>query len=151
MSVEEQVMEYEGRDRLERFALKHKLAIELEGEVGFGRECVGLTHGNNYIGYHPWVYKQNGTLHPDLVEHPDPKIMDPRLKPPKGYAPDAYHKHTCVCVLGRSPDAIAQLVAWADYYEELGVEAVDYETGATGLQAMMTGVLGKAFAVLELE
>lgn len=121
---------------LQRFANDHGIVLQLEGSVGFGRECVGFTHGDNYVAYNPLRY--------------------PDFEPVSGFeddsigdcAPaDAYHKHNCLAVLvhdGDRDNAILQLVQWVEAMNEFGVEVAEYETGATGLQAMMTGVLGRA-------
>lgn len=73
---------------LEGFAAGAGLRLDLDGEIGFGRECVGLLDSGRET-YLAWG---------EGCE-------------PKG-APDAYHKSDYVAVLGRSPDAIAQLAAW---------------------------------------
>lgn len=37
----------------ERFAVDHKVIFDDEGEVGFGRECVGFRDGGKYIDHNP--------------------------------------------------------------------------------------------------
>ena len=41
------------KENIKEFANRFKLIFEEEGEVGFGRECVGLTNGSNYVDYNP--------------------------------------------------------------------------------------------------
>ncbi len=123
--------------KLNDFATKHTLVFNDEGECGFFRPCVGFMHGDNYVNYNP-------------LKQPDYKIIEEfydirweDIKPK-----DAYHKHDCVCVLIRNEDkneALRQLADWVDKMEEIGVTVVKYETGATGIQALMTGVIGTAF------
>lgn len=124
------------RKKLEKFALKHKLILEEESEVGFGRPCVGYTKGYGYVDFNP--YLSDGTL--DFV-FPDDEYYEAPVK-------DAYHKHDCLCVLVRGGDynkALVQLGEWVDDIEKRGGYIVEYETGATGIQALLTGVTGHAF------
>lgn len=124
------------REEIQKFANKHKLIFEDKGEVGFGRPCVGLTYGNNYLNYNP-------------MRHPDYKTV-PGFEGewlPKEGVPDAYHKHDCVAVLVSSDnydEAIIQLGRWVRYLEAYGVEVAEFKTGATGIQVLLSGVTGKA-------
>ena len=76
------------------WAAKNKCRLELEGEVGFGRECVGIISGDSYPDY------------PDDDAMPIPE--------------DAYHKHNCVAVLGRGENAEAQLFDWLRWFDANG-------------------------------
>jgi hypothetical protein len=119
------------RLNIQEFASKHNLIFEEEGECGFGRECVGLTIGGSYVGYKP-----TDNVNYDYIEG----FYD--------IAPfDAYHKHNCIAVLGRGDDAILQLSDWVDKLNEIGVKVDKYPTGATGLQAVISGVFGNAVRV----
>lgn len=117
----------ECRSNIQKFANRFKLIFEDEGEVGFGRECVGLTNGNNWVDYNPTK---------DLEYIKD--FYDERLY--NITPPDAYHKHDCLAVLGRGEGAIRQLSDWVDKLNELGAVVEDYETGATGIQAIFSGI-----------
>ena len=113
---------------IQEFANRFKLVFEEEGECGFGRECVGLTNGNNYIEYNP-----TDSVNYDYIKNfYNERFYD--ITPP-----DAYHKHTCIAVLGRSDDAISQLSDWVDKLNEMGAGVEKYTTGATGVQAMFSG------------
>lgn len=119
------------RDIIQAFANKHKLIFEDEGECGFGRECVGLTNGSNWVDYNPI----SEALGYDYI----PEFYDERLEPPEGVT-DAYHKHKCMAVLGRGERAIHQLALWCQRYDELGVERVDRENESDSVfQLMMCG------------
>jgi len=75
-----------------RWAASNGATIQLEGEVGFGRECVGVLVGTHYPAY-------------DCSE--------------MGFKPDdAYHKHDCLAVLGRGPNAERQLYEWIRWIDE---------------------------------
>ncbi len=112
---------------IQDFANKHKLVFEDNGEIGFGRECVGLLHGDNYIEYNP--------MDSDFNYMPD--FYDERFN---NIAPEnAYHKGDYLAVLGTGESAISELSQWVDSLKEIGVEIGNYPTGATGLQAMISG------------
>lgn len=123
--------------KLEDFALKHKVVFQDKGEVGFGRPCVGFLHGDNYIDYNPHTYPNFEKAFPDDNDYWPPSEVG-----------DAYHKHQCIAVLVNGDnyeEALRQLVIWVDDMEEKEVYLTQYETGATGIQAMLTGVFGYAF------
>lgn len=126
----------ECREVIQEFANRFKLIFEEEGECGFGRECVGLSDGVNYVDYNPI----------DMVKYDYIKeFFDERFY---DIAPtDAYHKHNCLAVLGRGEEAIRQLADWVDKLNEIGVVVAKYKTGATGLQAMFTGTHNYAVRV----
>ena len=118
----------ECRQNIQEFANRFKLIFEDEGECGFGRECVGLTNGNNWVDYNP--------THSETYEYIE-GFYDERFY---DIAPeDAYHKHNCLAVLGRGENAIRQLSEWVDKLNELGAVVEQFETGATGIQAMFSG------------
>ena len=139
------------KSRLLAFANKHKLILEDEGEVGFGRLCVGfLTKAGSYLDLNPNRFTNDDKY----CEEVWPR--DERLQAPDGVR--AYHKHECLCVLvypditeGPPPyrmmteEALRQLAQWIDHLDSQGdLVVVEYETGAEGMQALMTGVLGYA-------
>lgn len=122
--------------KLQAFANKHKIVLQEKGECGFGRPCVGLMHGDNYVDHNPMRYPDYSHVW----------AYDDRLCAPDGV--QAYHKHDCLAVL--APDdnyqeALEQLLAWVECLESHGeLEVVEYQNGATGLQAAVSGVFGKA-------
>lgn len=122
---------------IQDFANKHKLIFEDEGECGFGRECVGLTSGSNWVEYNPC----------DSINYN--RIEDFYCEEFYDITPeDAYHKHECLAVLGRGPEAIKQLGEWVTSLNEIGVTIETFNTGATGMQAMISGVTGRAIKKL---
>ena len=126
--------------KLSVFADKHGISLVSKGEVGFGRSCVGFTMGSNYIDYCPI----------DMSTYePIEKLNDDRLYAPDGV--EAYHKHNCLAVLVEDDDydeALRQLAMWVDHLTSQGeVEIVSYRTGATGMQAMLTGSTGYAITL----
>lgn len=97
---------------LKGWAADNRAVYEWEGQVGFGRECVGITASGNYIDLNG--YDEEYNLLPDV---PDWNLVCP---PPE--TPDAYHKHDCLCVLGRGPEAVEQLYHWVHKLEANNVE-----------------------------
>lgn len=90
---------------MKEWCFKNKLILTLEGECGFGRECVGVSNGDCYPDYH-W-------FDPDTYEDIDDNgdVWSPE---------DAYHKHTCVAVLGRGERAEGQLYEWLKWFDDNG-------------------------------
>ena len=129
---------------LQRFANEHKVLLEDHGEVGFGRPAVGFVRGTGFIDHNPYRYTGDHGLE-DIAE-----LKDKRLYPPDGVG-DAYHKHDCLCVLVHDDDydtALRQLNVWVEYLESLGpIEIVEYSTGATGVQAIFSGIVGYAIRI----
>lgn len=86
--------------------------LELVGECGFGRECVGVV----CLGVYPdYTWRDNDSTSENYYERIDPNgdVFTPA---------DAYHKHDCVAVLGRGEYAEAQLYDWLKWFEENGFE-----------------------------
>ena len=118
----------EHKVNIQEFANRFKLIFEDDGEVGFGRKCVGLTNGSNYVDYNPTQYPNY-----DYVE----EFYDERLF---DIVPEnAYHKHNCLAVLGNEETSIIQLSEWIDKLKELGAVVEKYKTGATGIQSLLSG------------
>ncbi|MCH8851113.1 MAG: hypothetical protein IID41_00510 [Planctomycetes bacterium] len=131
------------QEQLTAFANKHELVFRQHGEVGFGRECVGFTHGDDFVAHNPVSMESFAFI---------PGFEDDSLYPPNGVE-DAYHKHNCLCVLVHEGDydsAMRQLLVWVTHLESLGeLEVVGYETGATGIQAAVSGFVAKAIRFKE--
>ncbi len=127
----------EAKKVCESFALKHKVIFEDEGECGFGRECVGINSGGTWLGFNP---------------------SDTCFKPLKAYympdfpvVPNHYHKHDCLAVLGTGETAVIELGEWLEKINTAGTpEVAEFATGATGMQALISGVFEKAIFVPEL-
>lgn len=121
---------------INEFAIRFKLIFQEEGEVGIGRECVGLTNGNNYVEYNP----SNIQTGEDIPEFYNPVFNE--IAPPH-----AYHKHPCIAVLGRGEEAIRELTDWVIKLNELGVIVENYPTGATGMQILFSGTHSPAVRI----
>lgn len=110
------------------WAAKNGCALELEGECGFGRECVGITKNGSYPDYADWLADDDG--------------------PPKGMPtpPNAYHKHPCVAVLGRGESAEAQLYEWLMWFDANGYTVRSTMDTSVGLDPIKL-IFGKQFKV----
>src|SRR5574343_1862446 len=95
------------------WAPKNGLRLNLKGECGFGRECVGVEIDGHYPDYE-WHDESKG--YERLDNNGD--VWTPA---------DAYHKHPCVAVLGRGENAEAQLYEWLKWFADNGFHL---ETGS---------------------
>lgn len=88
---------------MKEWCAKNNLTLVLEGEVGFGRECVGIL--SEQCGAYPdyWSFDEDY----NVVEGEDVWIPD-----------GAYHKHPCVAVLGRGTDAEEELYQWVKWFDK---------------------------------
>jgi hypothetical protein len=124
------------------FADHHGVKLEIKGSVGFGRECVGFTNktNGNYIDYNPSTFPNHDVY---------PLGNDDRLLPPSDV--NAYHKHDCLCVLAEDGDhlkALHGLRKWCEKIEAKGNVLIQrYATGATGVQAQLSGTFGYAVTI----
>lgn len=88
---------------MQEWCQKNNLSLNLEGECGFGRECVGVI--NAQCEAYPDYY----TYDDDYEIVGDEDIWVPS---------DAYHKHPCVAVLGCGEDAEDQLYQWLKWFDD---------------------------------
>ena len=93
------------------YCAKNNLALTVEGECGFGRECVGVLSGDTYPDYE-WSDARYNRI------DDNGEVWTPK---------DAYHKHPCVAVLGRGEEAEDQLYQWLKWFDDNGFkhEVVD--------------------------
>lgn len=105
-----------------RWAAQQEATLELKGEVGFMRPCVGVVKGSSYLDF-LWIdmeYQSN--------------YKDERIRAFKAIEPeDAYHKHPCMAVLVHGDDyetAMRQLYDWIKWCDEngWGVTVTDRKT-----------------------
>ena len=90
---------------LDSWCKKQNLKLILEGECGFGRECVGVSSGDENETYPDYEWHDEDYNRVDK----NGDIWTPD---------DAYHKHPCVAVLGRGQNAVHQLYEWCVWFEE---------------------------------
>ena len=105
------------------WATRNRAALDLEGECGFGRECVGVAFADCYPDYE-WF---DDKTYERIDNNGD--VWTP---------PDAYHKHPCVAVLGRGEAAESQLYDWLKWFDDNGFVT---ETGALEMDPKL-GAIG---------
>lgn len=121
----EQALNKRGKEECMNYTMSHQakiewmqewcerqgLKLELEGECGFGRECVGVAfkpNGDDEPGHYPsytWYDQDWNRI------DPNGNVWTP---------PNAYHKHDCVAVLGRGEEAESQLYDWLRWFHDNG-------------------------------
>lgn len=87
------------------WAVKHHVRLDLEGECGIGRECVGIIADPSGYPEYEWDDEQYNRI------DNNGDVWSPA---------DAYHKHPCVAVLGRGEQAESQLYDWLKWFDENG-------------------------------
>jgi hypothetical protein len=84
------------------WAAEQGCVLELNGEVGFGRECVGILYRTHYVDTPGSGYNEHG-----------PFFGEQSIGgPPDDVA--AYHKHDCLAVLGTDAEAVDGLLRWVE-------------------------------------
>lgn len=104
------------------WAARYGAALQLEGECGIGRECVGITKDNNYPAYDAWDYDDIDDIH-----RADWVVLgadDRPLGAPPDSVKHAYHKSPCLAVLGRGTLAVHELYLWVRLLDALNIEIV---------------------------
>ena len=91
---------------LEKWCSDEGLALILEGECGFFRDCVGVASLND--GTYP-DYEWYDDDYERIDNNGD--VWCP---------PNAYHKHPCTAVLGRGENAIKELYDWCLWFSRNG-------------------------------
>ena len=127
-------------ERLNRFAKKYGIALLTESATGF-RPCVGFAKtitSKSYVAHNPL----NMTTFAVVTG-----FEDDRLQPPDHV--NAYGDHPALVVLidedADKPEALGQLDEWVANLESQGeLEVVQYNTGANGIQARLSGSTGWA-------
>lgn len=85
------------------WAARYGATLQIAGQVGFGRECVGVLMGGTYI------------------DTADIKEREAYVEGGDWWEPeDSYHKHDCMAVLGRGDSALAQLYEWVRWLDSHG-------------------------------
>ena len=112
------------------WAARNGFQLELNGEVGIGRECVGILRDGVYPDYE-WHDRDTWDRLDDNGE-----VWTPT---------NAYHKHPCVAVLGRGEEAEAQLYEWLVWFDKEGfrLDTGEVALQSTGFEALIQTMLGQ--------
>ncbi len=108
------------------FCERHNLTLTLEGECGFGRDCVGVLAANECYPDYEW-HDYDGNYQ-RLDNNGD--VWTPI---------DAYHKHPCVAVLGRGENAEDQLYEWLKWFDENNFKCEVVRTGKNDAMSVLMG------------
>jgi len=95
---------------LTEWAARYRCSLQLNGQVGFGRGCVGILKDSTYI---------------DTQDAKNATAYNHESEPGSWWEPeDSYHKHDCLAVLGHGDEALGQLYAWVKWLDahDWGVE-----------------------------
>lgn len=106
------------------WAARYQCSLQLNGQVGFGRDCTGILKSGTYI---------------DLA---DVKDREAYREGGDWWQPeDAYHKHDCLAVLGHGEEALDQLYRWVKWLDGhgYGVEEV-YREPASSIDLAFHGI-----------
>ena len=127
-------MEHQDKiDWMIKWAFKNDVKLDLNGECGIGRDCVGILAKNDcFPDYEQWDGEWDGADWDDYGGD-DEYIWIPK---------DAYHKHPCVAVLGTGENAESQLYDWLKWFDDNGFTVVVTDSGKQNLE-MIELLMGK--------
>jgi hypothetical protein len=104
---------------IKEYAQDNKCYFDPEGEVGFGRECVGIIRDSHYPSWGWYEDDRTGQWWRSYVDGGGgPPIDESKEYPDSLLVPDAYHKADVLCVLGRGEAAIDQLYIWIKHLKD---------------------------------
>jgi hypothetical protein len=118
----------ECRENIQAFADRFKLIFDEAGEVGIGRECVGLRNHSSFVEFNPVEPPEYGFV----PEYYDERLFD--IRPENGY-----HKFDCLAVLGRGDDAIRELSEWVDKLNSLNAVVETRSSNSLSVGSMLFG------------
>jgi hypothetical protein len=106
------------------WAARYGATLQAAGEVGIGRECVGILKGSTYV--------DTAGVKEREAYQPGGDWWQPE---------DAYHKHDCMAVLGRGDGPLGQLYQWVKWLDGhgYGIEEV-YRQPSSGIDLAFHGV-----------
>lgn len=109
---------------LTEWAAKNHGTLQLNGTVGFGRECVGILGSSE-----------------SYIDTGDAKQANYDGEGEWWEPEDSYHKHDCLAVLGHGDGPLRQLYDWVKWLDERGYTAEDtYRQPADQLDLLFHGV-----------
>jgi hypothetical protein len=121
------------------WAAEQGCTVELNGEVGFGRSCVGVLWRTSYVDTPGSGFNAHGPCFGS----------DSIGGPPNGV--DAYHKHDCLCVLGTDERAIDGLLTWVEKIRANGGRIVVKDRDEQPDNAFSLMLHGTRHAVVEFD
>jgi hypothetical protein len=136
-------------EEMRKIAHEWDCNLELDGEVGFGRRCVGISDGMNYVDFsmYAWAFRESDPVQREKWERLSTELHDIA---PTG----AYHKHDCLAVLGINDEAQMQLYTWVTELKLAGWTVMllpEYDTGGTSVSQFLYGRRGKIPTLIKEE
>ena len=109
---------------LTEWAARYRCSLQLNGQVGFGRDCTGILKGDTYI--------DTSDIKGETAYTADGEWWEPE---------DSYHKHDCLAVLGHGEEALTQLYQWVKWLDEhgYGVEEI-YREPSSNIDLALHGL-----------
>lgn len=96
---------------LTEWAARYRCSLQLNGQVGFGRDCTGILKDSTYI---------------DTQDAKNATAYNHESEPGSWWEPeDSYHKHDCLAVLGHGDEALDQLYQWVKWLDAHGWGVAD--------------------------
>jgi hypothetical protein len=112
---------------LTEWAARYRCSLQLNGQVGFGRDCVGILKDSHYI---------------DTQDAKNATAYNHNSEPGSWWEPeDSYHKHDSLAVLGHGQDSLDQLYRWVKWLDEnqWGVEEI-YRQPSSDIDLALHGI-----------
>jgi len=109
------------------WAARYQCSLQLNGQVGFGRDCTGILKDSTYI---------------DTQDAKNATAYNHEAEPDSWWEPeDSYHKHDCLAVLGHGDEPLAQLYEWVKWLDGhgWGVENT-YRQPTSGIDLAFHGI-----------
>ena len=112
---------------LTEWAARYRCSLQLNGEVGFGRDCVGILRDSHYI---------------DTADIKGETAYNFNSEPYSWWEPeDSYHKHDCLAVLGHGDEALTQLYEWVRWLDGHGYGVEDtYRKPSSDIDLALHGI-----------
>jgi hypothetical protein len=109
---------------LTEWASRYRCSLQLNGEVGFGRDCVGILKDGHYI--------DTADIKGETAYVAGGEWWEPE---------DSYHKHDCLAVLGHGDGPLEQLYQWVKWLDGhgYGVEEV-YRQPTSNIDLALHGI-----------
>ena len=112
---------------LTEWAARYRCSLQLNGEVGFGRDCVGILKDSHYI---------------DTADIKGETAYNFNSEPYSWWEPeDSYHKHDRLAVLGHGDEPLAQLYEWVKWLDGHGYGVEDtYRQPSSDIDLALHGI-----------
>ena len=109
---------------LTEWAARYRCALQLNGQVGLGRDCTGILKDSHYI--------DTADIKSQEAYQPGGEWWEPE---------DSYHKHDCLAVLGHGDEPLTQLYEWVQWLDGHGYGVEDtYRQPSSDIDLALHGI-----------